>query len=74
LVKKEQLFLNLRQILRSYGYTVDPSPNEALLKEVGDTMVEVIDEFSGKRYTSQRAAELCKLLFFPSFFFFIPRL
>lgn len=45
-------------ILRSFGYTYSPSNNEAILKQVGDGMRDVIFSQSGKRYTSQRAAEL----------------
>lgn len=45
-------------ILRSFGYTVEPSENEATLKEIGDGMADRIAEVHGSRYTSQRAAEL----------------
>ena len=40
------------------GWTYDPAPDEARLKELGDKMSEVILAVHGKRYISQRAVDL----------------
>jgi len=45
-------------ILRSYGYTADPSPREDLLREVSHGMQEAMRTVHGAVYTSMRAAEL----------------
>ena len=40
------------------GWTTQPSPDEAQLKELGDQMSADIFGVEGKRYTSQRAIDL----------------
>ena len=45
-------------ILRSYGYANNLSPNENILRAVGDGMRQIILKKSGMRYESTRAAEL----------------
>ena len=45
-------------VLRSYGYTTLPSPNDAHLKGLGDGMRDAIRAVHGTVYTSERAGEL----------------
>lgn len=45
-------------ILRSWGWNYGDSKNEPVLKQLGDTMRDIIYKVSGKRYTSQKGADL----------------
>lgn len=45
-------------ILRSYGWTTDPSPDEAILKPMGDAIAENMNAINGIGYESQRSGEL----------------
>ncbi|KAJ3412193.1 hypothetical protein HDV05_001103 [Chytridiales sp. JEL 0842] len=47
-------------VLRPYGWTYDNAPDEALLKEVGDGIRDVIEATSGKKYQSIREIDLYK--------------
>ncbi|ORY31560.1 Zn-dependent exopeptidase [Rhizoclosmatium globosum] len=45
-------------ILRSWGYTTDDSPNEAILKTLGDGIRDAIFEVHNETYTSEKASGL----------------
>lgn len=45
-------------ILRSYGWTTDPSPDEEILKPIGDAIAENMNAINGESYESQRSGEL----------------
>ncbi|KAJ3110427.1 hypothetical protein HDU96_006624 [Phlyctochytrium bullatum] len=45
-------------VLRPYGWTEDPAPDETLLKKVGDGIRDKIKGVHGKKYTSQREVDL----------------
>jgi len=45
-------------ILRPWGYTYSPCPDESLLKKLGDSMRDAIYAVHGERYTSQQSSGL----------------
>jgi len=45
-------------VLRPYGYTTVPSPDESAIKPMGDGIADVISDVHGSQYTSQRSAQL----------------
>ncbi|KAJ3331161.1 hypothetical protein HDU76_003947 [Blyttiomyces sp. JEL0837] len=45
-------------ILRPYGYSTEDAPDEALLKEAGDGIRDIIKSVSGKQYTSEKSIDL----------------
>ncbi|KAJ3101455.1 hypothetical protein HDU97_001330 [Phlyctochytrium planicorne] len=45
-------------VLRPYGWTEDPAPDERLLKKAGDGIRDAIKATHGKKYTSQREIDL----------------
>ncbi|KAJ3356409.1 hypothetical protein HDU83_001200 [Entophlyctis luteolus] len=45
-------------VLRSWGWTTTPSPNEAILKKLGDGISEAIFNVRGTQYQSQQASSL----------------
>ncbi|KAJ3214062.1 hypothetical protein HDU67_002106 [Dinochytrium kinnereticum] len=45
-------------VLRPYGWTEEPAPDEKQLKKVGDGIRDVIKATHGKKYTSEREIDL----------------
>ncbi|KAJ3229988.1 hypothetical protein HDU78_008697 [Chytriomyces hyalinus] len=45
-------------VLRPYGWTEDPAPDEKLLKKAGDDIRDTIKKVSGKKYVSEREIDL----------------
>lgn len=45
-------------VLRSYGWATEPSPDEAILKPIGDAIAENMNAIHGMGYESQRSGEL----------------
>jgi hypothetical protein len=45
-------------ILRSYGWTTEPSPNEEFLKPIGDAIADNMNAKNNENYESQRSGEL----------------
>ncbi|KAJ3024009.1 UNVERIFIED_CONTAM: hypothetical protein HDU68_008354 [Siphonaria sp. JEL0065] len=45
-------------VMRSWGWTMNDSPNEAILKKLGDGLVAAIASIHQVKYTSEKAAQL----------------
>lgn len=45
-------------VLRSFGWTVDPSPDEEILKPIGDIIADKMSNVDNMPYDSERSGEL----------------